>query len=110
MIDTEYQNAIVEQAVEDSIGDLSDILGCVIKSLATYREKLGAAESAPTTVEWRLATCQAKDVRDTFTAWIAANLKARIRTLDLDDHIIDHEPLVEQAREAFLSATDIDLT
>lgn len=105
----EYQHALVEQAVEDSITDLCDILRCITSYLDEYRTKLDPAESAPSPADQFVAANEASDVRDTLVRWVADAIPARLKTLDLDDRVLDHEQMIEQARAAFLSSTDINL-
>lgn len=105
----EYQHALVEQAVEDSISELSDILRAVVGSLSLYRTKLCPAESAQTAAERMLGVEKATELRDELIELVAANIPSRLKTLDVDDRVLDHEQMVEQARAAFLSSTDINL-
>lgn len=107
--DAEYQHALVEQAVEDSISELSDILRAVVGSLSLYRTKLCPAESAQTAAERRFGVEKATKLRDDLIELVAENIPARLKTIDVCDKIQDRTQMTEQARAAFLSATDINL-
>lgn len=109
MTEEEYCDAIVQQAVEDSISELSDILRAVVGSLSLYREKLSPAESAQTAAERKIGTEAATILRDELIAVVVKNLPSRLKTLDIDDRILDHEKIAEDARKLFMRATDIDL-